>query len=119
MGKKLLFSVTIDDCRVDTFTVGGAGGGGKDTSSTGVRVTHEASGASAIATETRSQFKNKVQAFKRMAATKEFKAWHRIETARRMGAKSVDELVDEAMQPHNIKTEVHDEQGRWVPSQSL
>lgn len=40
MDKQLLFSVTIKDCRVDTFTVGGNGGSGKDTSNTGVRVTH-------------------------------------------------------------------------------
>lgn len=38
--KKLLFSVTIKDCRVDNFTVGGNGGAGKDTSNTGARVTH-------------------------------------------------------------------------------
>ncbi len=40
MEKKLLFSVTIKDCDVDTFTVSGNGGAGKDTSQTGVRVTH-------------------------------------------------------------------------------
>lgn len=38
--KHLLFSVTINDCNVDTFTVGGKGGSGKDTSQTGIRVTH-------------------------------------------------------------------------------
>lgn len=38
--KVLLFSVTIKDCDVGTFTVKGPGGGGKDTSQTGVRVTH-------------------------------------------------------------------------------
>lgn len=38
--KRLLFSVTIADCDVKTFTVKGPGGGGKDTSQTGIRVTH-------------------------------------------------------------------------------
>jgi hypothetical protein len=38
--KELLFSVTIKDCEVQTFTVKGPGGGGKDTSQTGVRVIH-------------------------------------------------------------------------------
>ncbi len=38
--KKLLFSITIKDCKVDAFTVGGNGGAGKDTSNTGCRVTH-------------------------------------------------------------------------------
>lgn len=38
--RKLWFSITIKDCDVGTFTVKGPGGGGKDTSQTGVRVTH-------------------------------------------------------------------------------
>lgn len=38
--KQLLFSVTMKDCDLQTFTVGGPGGGGKDTSSTGVRIVH-------------------------------------------------------------------------------
>lgn len=38
--KHLLFSVTLEDCEVQTFTVGGNGGSGKDTSQTGVRIIH-------------------------------------------------------------------------------
>lgn len=38
--KHLLFSVTMKDCDLQFFTVGGPGGGGKDTSSTGVRIVH-------------------------------------------------------------------------------
>jgi protein subunit release factor A len=115
--KELLWSVTIADCKVETFTVGGAGGGGKDTSNTGVRVTHPPSGAQGIGVDHRSQFKNKQAAFARMAATKAFKAWHRIETARRMQGrdyKSVDERVEEAMAPNNLKIEGKDADGKWI-----
>ena len=36
----------------------------------------------------------------------EFKAWHRTECARRMGTwKTVDQVVDEAMAPQNLKVE--------------
>ena len=39
--KKLLFSVTIKDCKVESFTAGvKAGGGGKDTSNNAIRITH-------------------------------------------------------------------------------
>ena len=38
--RTLLFSVTKKDFRVDNFTVSGPGGGGKDTSRTGARITH-------------------------------------------------------------------------------
>lgn len=38
--KTLLFSVTMADCEVSTFTVSGAGGQRRDKKETGVRVTH-------------------------------------------------------------------------------
>ena len=113
MSKKLVFSVSIKDCRVDTFTVGGHGGSGKDTSNTGVRVTHEPSGATGKSTETRQQSKNKQLAFVRMAESKEFQTWARLTAARLATGKSVDELVEDAMAPENIKTEVK-EDGKWI-----
>jgi peptide chain release factor-like protein len=109
-----LFSVTIKDCRVDTFTVGGHGGAGKDTSNTGVRVVHEPSGAKGESTETRSQAKNKSTAFKRMAQTPAFVAWVKREAARLSGGKPVEEVVEELMEPHNIIVEVRDNNGKWV-----
>lgn len=44
-----------------------------------------------------------------MVQTKEFQAWHRVETARRLqgkGQKSIDELVDEEMTPDKLRIEV-------------
>jgi protein subunit release factor A len=108
-----VFSVGIEDCDVSCFTVGGNGGGGKDTSNTGVRVSHQPSGASGRATDTRSQLKNKQLAFRRMAETREFQAWAQLEAARRSGAKSIDTLVNEAMEPTNLKIETY-AGGRWT-----
>lgn len=113
MAKQLLFSVTPQDCRLDTFTVHGPGGGGKDTSNTGVRWTHLASGASGESREERSQQGNKQRAWKRMAETKQFKAWLAVEIAKRAGQPSVDELVDRAMAPQYLKIETRGEDGRW------
>lgn len=110
--KVKLFSVTIKDCRVDCFTVGGHGGSGKDTSNTGVRVTHEPSGASGKATDTRSQSKNKQLAFRRMGESKEFQAW-----ARRVVAEmthDIDNQVNLWLTKGNLKIEGQDGQGRWV-----
>lgn len=111
--KKKMFSVTIKDCRVDTFTVGGHGGSGKDTSNTGVRVTHEPSGASAEGTRSRSQLSNKKEAFIQMAGSKKFRLWAQQETNRLISGKSVDEIVDEAMDPAYLKVEVRGEDGTW------
>lgn len=43
--KTLLFSVTIKDVDMQTFTVGGHGGSGKGTSNSGCRLVHRDSGA--------------------------------------------------------------------------
>lgn len=114
MTRRKLFSVTINDCRVDTFTVGGNGGSGKDTSNTGVRVTHEISGAVGKATDTRSQSKNKELAFRRMAESKEFQVWVKLKASELQGKPSIDQLVDEAMNPKNIRVEISKD-GKWEP----
>lgn len=112
--RKLIFSVSIHDCRIDTFTVGGHGGGGKDTSNSGVRVTHEPSGAVGKCGENRSNHLNKRIAFRRMTETKAFKAWHRTTTSRLLGEKSIDERVEEDMHPRNLRVETRNDEGRWT-----
>jgi protein subunit release factor A len=115
MPREKLFSVSLSDCRVETFTVGGHGGSGKDTSNTGVRITHPPSGAVGIGRDERSQLQNKRAAFRRLSETKAFKQWARLRAAQLSGQKSVDQLVEEDMQPQNLRVEVKDADGRWVP----
>lgn len=114
MTKKLLFSITLDDCRVDTYTVGGHGGAGKDTSNSGVRVTHLASGAVGQCNETRSQHKNKAVAFRRMAYSIRFREWHRAYVKELISGKNLEQRVEEDMQPQNLKIEYRDARGKWV-----
>ena len=111
--KRLLFSVTTKDCQLDTFTVGGNGGSGKDTSNTGVRWTHVASGAVGEAREERSQQKNKERAWRRMAESKKFQTWLKIEAARLNGQPSVEDLVEESMQEKHLRVEGRNEAGQW------
>lgn len=40
-----------------------------------------------------------------MAESKEFKAWHKIECARRLSGKSLEEILDEQMKEENLKIE--------------
>jgi peptide chain release factor 1 len=84
VNRKPLFSVTKADLRMDTFTVPGPGGGGKDTSRTGVRFTHIASGAVGEGREERSQNSNKQAVFRKMAEHPKFKAWMKLEVAKRL-----------------------------------
>lgn len=109
--KKLLFSVTIDDCKVQTFTVGGHGGSGKDTSNTGVRIVHPPSGAAGVGVTHRSQHRNKIDAFKRMRNDPKFKLWHKKTVVELLSGKTVEERVDEMLQPENLKVEVRTTNG--------
>lgn len=114
-GRQLLFSVTAKDCRFDTFRGTGPGGQKRNKTSSGVRCTHILSGAWAESDETRDQHKNKRIAFRKMAETKEFKTWHKIETARHMGwYKEIEQNVERSMKLNNLIIEGKDK-GKWVP----
>ena len=108
--KKLVLSVSIHDCEVQTFRAGGPGGQNQNKRDTGVRVIHHPSNARGESREERSQMQNKRTAFIRMVDTKEFKLW--IKKATGQDA-VVEAAVERAMAPHNIKTEVK-QNGKWV-----
>lgn len=112
--KKLLFSVVKSDFDMQTFRCPGAGGGGKDTSSSGVRLIHRASGAVGEGRETRSVTQNRKAAFLRLIETPKFKNWHRIECARRMGKPEetpeqilarVDRMIEEGLRSGQVLIE--------------
>lgn len=112
-GKRFLFSVGIEECRVETFRASGPGGQHRNKVETAVRVVHPASGAVGTATDSRSQLQNKRQAFIRMAATDEFQKWHKRETSRRLGLPTIDDTIDRMMDRQNLKIEYHNGQ-QWT-----
>jgi protein subunit release factor A len=77
--RRRVLTVTLDDCRVDTFRAGGKGGQNQNKVASGVRVTHEPSGSVGEARDSRSQLQNKRAAFGRMARTRTFRAWATVE----------------------------------------
>ncbi|QSM01164.1 RF-1 peptide chain release factor [Mycobacterium phage Nanosmite] len=114
MSRELAFSVTLDDCKVDTFRAGGKGGQNQNKRETGVRVTHKASGAVGEARDERSQLQNKRLAFRRMAETTTFRLW----VKRQLGQDDLlKAAVERDMWPVNIKTEVR-ENGEWVDARN-
>lgn len=113
LDKKLLFSVTKKDFKIETFRVSGAGGQHRDKTSNGVRIAHLDSGAVGESRSSRSQSENKKLAFRRLCETETFTKWHRIEAARQLGQfEYIDQQVDKMMA--DIKVEVKDENGRWI-----
>lgn len=108
--RERVLTVTIHDCEVQTFSAGGPGGQNQNRRSTGVRVIHEPSGARGESREERSQLQNKKAAFKRMAGSKEFQLWVKLQSG--LGAKAAAE-VERAMFPSNLKVEFKID-GKWV-----
>jgi protein subunit release factor B len=112
--RQLLFSVTLADCRVETFRAGGKGGQHQNKTESGVRIRHLASGAVGECREHRSQHQNKKIAFLRMIQSEKFRKWHRLECARRLGRLAeIEREVERMMRPENLRVEVR-VNGRWV-----
>lgn len=111
--REKLFSVTLKDCEVQTFRVGGNGGQKVNKTSSGVRVIHHPSGAKGESRESRSQLQNKRAAFIQMSETPQFKYWVHAVSNGLMTEKEIEAAVETSMQRENILTEVKDK-GEWV-----
>ena len=112
--RRLLFSVTAADCRWDYYRGSGAGGQKRNKTSSAVRCTHKASGASGQAEDGRSQLHNKQMAFKRMAETKKFATWLKIERAKKLGIEAeIQHQVELDMRDKNLRVEIKDQKGLW------
>ena len=82
---KKVLTVTSKDCIFQTFSVGGPGGGGKDTGNSGVRWIHPPSGAVGEGREERRQDANKREAWKRMAKHPKMVKWLETQSALKAG----------------------------------
>lgn len=108
-----ILSVSIHDCVVQTFRVGGHGGQKVNKTSSGVRVIHEPSGARAECREYREQSRNKRQAFVKMAESVLFKHWVGQVTGKLKTDSQIHREVAEDMDPSNLLVE-NKENGQWV-----
>lgn len=113
--RELLFKLTRKDFVIEAKRGHGKGGQNRNVTNSACRITHPPSGATAQAQDQRDYKQNEQAAFLRLTATPEFKTWHKLEVARRMGMlKSVEREVDRQMSPENLKVEVKSEDGKWV-----
>lgn len=112
--RKLLFSVTANDCEWSYTKGTGAGGQKRNKTSSAVHCTHKASGAHGYSEASRSQHDNKRDAFAKMCATDEFKKWHQREVWKHLGVlEMIDRAVESGMRPENLRLEIRVD-GRWV-----
>ena len=112
--KELLFTIGKKDFDVQTFKSGGPGGQHQNKTDSGVRIVHRASGATGESRTDKSQHRNKRLALKRLTETNKFKLWIQKRTFEITEGMTIDQIVEKAMIPKNIKIETKDEKGRWA-----
>lgn len=107
--RELLFSVTKDDFRIDTFRAGGKGGQHQNKTDSGDRLTHIESGAVGESRSERSQHANRKKAFRRCIDSEKFKLWHKRKTAELMlNRTDIEAKVNKTMSSQNIRIESFD-----------
>jgi len=107
-----LFSIRKNDLVIQTFRSGGKGGQHQNKVETGVRIIHPDSGAVGESRNHRSQHRNKIEAFRRLAASEKLQKWIRMKAAEKMGLfHNVERAVEEQMRPENIRVEVLTDRG--------
>lgn len=109
---ELAFSVTLDDCEVQTFRSGGKGGQHQNKTESGVRIIHRESGARGESRDHRSQYQNKREAFKRMVETQVFKNYLNM---RLYGIGRAEAEVARMMEREQDFRVEKRESGKWVP----
>jgi len=114
MGRELLFSINKKDFTIQTFRSGGKGGQHQNKTDSGVRIIHKESGAVGESRTDKSQHRNKRLALERLTETAKFKIWVQRRVLEIIEGKTIEQKVKESMVPENIKTEIKDENGRWV-----
>jgi hypothetical protein len=108
--KELVFSVTLKDCEVQHFRVGGNGGQKVNKTSSGSRVIHHPSGARAESREGRSQLHNTRNAFRKMAESGKFRAWVNRQLLGLEG--TPEQRAERDMNPKNLLIMTHVD-GKW------
>lgn len=111
--RKLLFSLTKKDFKLQAFPAGGPGGQHQNKTSSAIRITHPASGAQAESRSERSQHQNKKLAFERLMENPKFKMWVSRMVAEALSGKTAEEAIDEQMAEENLRTEIVGDDGKW------
>jgi peptide chain release factor 1 len=111
--RKPLFSVTASDCEWSYTRGTGKGGQKKNKTNSAVHCMHRPSGAHGYSEASRSQAENRRDAFVKMAESKQFREWNRLELMRRLGMiDAIDRQIEYEL-AHNIKLEIKID-GRWT-----
>ena len=114
MNKEIIYSLSKKDFIVTPFKSSGPGGQHRNKTSTAIRIKHPESGAVGECSEHKSQAQNKKIAFHRLVEHPKFKMWHNKKIIEYDIGKSIERQVDELMDNKYIRTEIKNEDGKWI-----
>lgn len=103
------------DLTVSYFCGSGAGGTNRNKVASGVLIQHAESGAQGRASDSRCQIDNKRAAFKRLLQDPKMKFWLAKQLYEIRQGETLEQTVAKDMAPENLRVEVKDADGRWVP----
>jgi len=104
--QKPVLTLTAKDFEFQTFCTGGKGGQHRNAKQNGVRCIHHPSGARGEHRDGRDQYRNKQEAFRKMAESPVFQRWVKLETWKKLNKmRDIDKIVDQQMAPENLKIE--------------
>lgn len=105
--KQKLFTITTADLREERYRGSGAGGQNRNKRDTGVRFTHEPSGAVGESEAQRSQLQNRQEAFRKMASSPRFIMWAKAQgQARIEGHRTLERKIDGLLAEENLDVEL-------------
>ncbi len=111
---KKVFSVTKKDFEITWFSGTGSGGQHRNKHQNCCRLKHKATGIIKTGQAHRERLKNQKDALHSMADDKYFRAWCVQRLAEMEGGPTIEEWIEEQMQPKNLIVQVRDDNGKWV-----
>jgi len=115
---ELLFSITKKDFKIDFFSGTGSGGQYRNRKKNCVRLYHIASGVLVTGQSNRDRKSNIKEALTNLVNHPRFKIWHARRVNEILTRKTLDQLIDEMMQPQNLKIEYY-EDGIWKKEENV
>lgn len=117
--RELLFSVTKKDLKIEFFSGTGAGGQYRNKHQNCVRIHHLDSGVIVTGQSQRDRSANIREAFSNLVKNPKFKIWHARIINEVLSGRTLEQIVEEAMKPENIKIEMKDEKGKWIEFEAI
>jgi protein subunit release factor A len=112
MPREILFTIDKKDLEISYFSGSGAGGQHRNRHMNCVRIRHTHSGVTATGQSNKSKTANQEEALNNLVNNPKFKLWLYGKVNEAMDKKTLEETVDEMMDPKNIKIEINKD-GKW------